>query len=155
MASYFDLKDENADEFIGLKITDTEDDMFIEPLLFVSIGSEGGIKRIRYQSWYSNGSVNKKIAVLYSQLVAVVDRCNDEMLIKINVVRLLLEFAYAGFQHFAMRIAVKRYLCRYSYCVEVMAVCALSFSAQIYYGGIMASQADDVMKLVSHPECTW
>ena len=121
MASYFDLKDENADEFIGLKITDTEDDMFIEPLLFVSIGSEGGIKRIRYQSWYSNGSVNKKIAVLYSQLVAVVDRCNDEMLIKTNVVRLLLEFAYAGFPHFAMRIAVKRYLCRYSYRVEVMA----------------------------------
>ena len=40
MASYFDLKDENADEFIGLKITDTEDDMFIEPLLFVSIGSD-------------------------------------------------------------------------------------------------------------------
>ena len=37
---YFDLKDENVDEFIGLKITDTEDDMFIEPLLFVSIGSE-------------------------------------------------------------------------------------------------------------------
>ena len=31
---YFDLKDENVDEFIGLKITDTEDDMFIEPLLF-------------------------------------------------------------------------------------------------------------------------
>ena len=62
-----------------------------------------------------------KITVLYSQLVSTVDRCNDERLIHINVVRLMLEFAYAGFLYFSMKKAVSRFMWRYKYRTEVRA----------------------------------
>ena len=38
---HFALKDENADEFIGLKITDSDKDMFIEPTSYASIAAGG------------------------------------------------------------------------------------------------------------------
>ena len=61
---HFALTDENADEFIGLKIIGTDKDMFIEPISYVSIGAGGGCRRIRFQHLSSNGTMASKIAVL-------------------------------------------------------------------------------------------
>ena len=74
-----------------------------------------------FKHWCSNGGKASKIAVLYSQLVSTVDRCNDERLIQANVVKLMLEFAYAGFPYFAMKKAVSRFMWRYRYRTEVKA----------------------------------
>ena len=118
---HFALKDENADEFIGLKITDTENDVFIEPISHVSIVADGYCRRVRFQHLCSNGGKASKIAVLYSQLVSTVGRCNAERFIQANVVKLTLEFAYAGFPYFAMKKVVLRFMWRYRYRIEVNA----------------------------------
>ena len=53
--------------------------------------------------------------------MSIVDRSNDERLIHTNVVKLMLEFAYAGFPYFAMKKAVLRFMWRYRYRIEVNA----------------------------------
>ena len=112
------LKVDNANEFIGLKIIDTDGDMFIELVSYATI-AEDGCRRARFQHWCSNGSMASTVVVLYSRLVSTVDRCNDERLIHTNVVRLLIEFAYAGYPYFAVKNNVTRFMSRYNYRTEV------------------------------------
>ena len=110
--------------------------MFIEPISHVFDWADGYCRRVRFQHWCSNGGKASKIAVLYSQFVSTVDRCNDERLIQANVVKLMLEFAYAGFPYFAMKKAVLRFMWRYRYRTEVNAGFGLF-----------------LQRVCSHPDC--
>ena len=77
-AEWFEIKDECPMEFIGLKMDFDAGDVAITPLSKTSLSFPGStVSTVRFQHWRSNGHRCKKIGVLYSQLVATVERCRQ------------------------------------------------------------------------------
>ena len=112
---FFELKDEASSEFIGLKVLDDDDDILLEPLSCASLGTDKCFKRVRYQHWLSNANYSTKVGILFSQLAAMVDRCNDERRLHINTAKLLLEFGVAGFPLAELKKGIYRFMFRYPY----------------------------------------
>lgn len=119
---HFQLKTEDEDEFIGMNVLadGLNQDVILEPKSHACILMDGSVRRFRFQNWRSNIPVRMEIGILYSQLLAVMDKCSDSSSVPTSIARILLEFGASDYPLRVLKAAVMSVMRRYPFYRDIL-----------------------------------
>ncbi len=112
----FKLKDESADDFVGMNVYEDGVNVQLSPISYVNLGAaDFGICRYRYKHYLSNGFEHKKVSIVLSQIFSFVDRTSSYQHLVRVLVKLLVEFRAVGYPHVVLLAALKKFHAKYPF----------------------------------------
>ena len=110
------LKEECADEFVGMTVLDDDDNLSSTPITYANLGAaDFGTTRCRFKHFFSNALYAKKCSTVLSQIYSFVDRSSCERLLGRALICLFIEFRAVGYPVRVLQGAVKKFMAKFPF----------------------------------------
>ncbi len=116
---HFHMKDECADEFVGMRIVLGGAMFSLQPRCSVSLVDPMVSCKPKFQHYVSNVARYERLAMVLGMMYQTVDRSVGQEACVVAIAKLILEFRHLGYPMTILWIAMSRMLSRHPYLVEV------------------------------------